>query len=436
MQKNQFSLLKSQRFVPLFIVQFLGAFNDNVFKHALVIWLSYQAITYSDLNAEKMISLAAGLFILPFFLFSATAGKLADKYEKSRLIRHIKWVEIVLMIAATVAFYAHSVTGLMIILFGLGTQSSFFGPLKYGILPEHLRKTELISGNAWISSATFLAILLGTLTGGLLILAQNGIGIISSIILTCSIIGYLSSLAIPHTQAQDSRLNISLNIFKETSTILKQAKKDPLIWLCIIGISSFWFLGATLLSQIPIYCKNILNADEQIVILLLVLFSLGIGVGSLSCNRLLKGKINAKFTLLSVLVTSLFGLDLYLVSQQMITSTAPFLFTDLSLSLQQWRVLVDITIVAMAGGVYVVPLYAILQQQAEQTQKARTIAATNIINAIMMTCSALLCMLGYHIKLTVIDLFLGAFVGHAAIGCYVGKKLKKYHKKDSKGVGV
>jgi acyl-[acyl-carrier-protein]-phospholipid O-acyltransferase / long-chain-fatty-acid--[acyl-carrier-protein] ligase len=423
MIKNQFSLFKTRRFFPLFIVQFFGAFNDNVFKNALVIMLTYKLADQLNFNPEIIVSLAAGLFILPFFLFSATAGKIADKYEKSRLIQFIKYAEVALMVGASIGFYLNSIFILMIILFGLGAQSSFFGPIKYGILPEHLKEDELISGNGLISSGTFLSILLGTLIGGLLILASNGIWVIAVITIGSSLLGLAGSFLIPKTKNQDDSLTISLNFIKETITVLKDAKKTRSIFLSIFGISWFWFVGATLLAQFPIYTKSVIGGDETIVTLILAVFSVGIGLGSLLCNRLLKGVVQATYVPFGAFCITVFSLDLFFASQSLSPPAELIHIGTFFQSFVHWRILFDLLFIAIAGGVYVVPLFAILQKNADDTHKSRTIAANNVVNALFMVASAVMCMLLFANGYSVIEIFLVLSILNALVGLYICKLL-------------
>ena len=303
--KNQTHLLRSQRFLPLFITQFFGAFNDNVFKNAFLIWFTYDVATKLNMEAQLMVTIASGLFVLPFFLFSALAGQIADKFKKSKIVRIIKVAEIVIMIFAFVGFYFENIYLLLLLVFLMGVHSTFFGPIKYSLLPETLKDNELVSGNALIEGGTFLAILLGTILGGVVIRSENGIEIICASVVLFAVIGYVASLFIPKTPISDSDLKIGLNIFSQTWKIIGFAKKENTVWLSIIGISWFWFIGLTFLSQFPIYTKNIINGDEFIVTLFLSIFSIGIGVGSVMCNKLLRGQINGKLVPLGSIGISL-----------------------------------------------------------------------------------------------------------------------------------
>ena len=254
--QNQTHLLKTKRFLPLFITQFLGAFNDNMYKNAMVILITYVAAEKTGMNATLMVTAAAGIFILPFFVFSAIAGQWADKLEKSGLIRKIKIVEIVIMLIGATGFYLESVSILMATLFLMGTQSAFFGPLKYSILPDHLKEEELIGGNALIETATFLAILIGTLVGGLLVLTDGGLVIVSVLVITLALLGFVSSLFIPKTEPADPDLIIGYNLITEAIKIVKDSHQGREVFLSIIGISWFWLVGATYLSRVPSFCKR------------------------------------------------------------------------------------------------------------------------------------------------------------------------------------
>ncbi len=271
MQESQFHLLKTKRFLPLFITQFLGAFNDNLFKNALVILITYVIADRAGMNPQVLVTMAAGVFILPFFLFSATAGQLADKYEKSHLIRIIKLVEIFLMIGAGIGFYFESPYFLLSVLFLMGTQSTFFGPIKYGILPEQLREDDLIGGNGIIESGTFIAILLGTIFGGLLILSDSGSTLISTMIVLVAISGWLISFQIPRTRPADPTLSVNYNFITETWNMISHARKNREVFLSILGISWFWLVGATFISQFSNYSKITLGGDEQVYTLLLTM---------------------------------------------------------------------------------------------------------------------------------------------------------------------
>jgi len=389
--ENQYHLIKSRRFLPLFLTQFLGAFNDNVFKNALLIWITYTVAGRSGYNAQIVVTIAAGLFILPFFLFSATAGQLADKYEKSRLIQIIKLVEIILMILCSVGFKLGNVVILMTVLFLMGGQSAFFGPLKYSILPTHLRKEELIGGNAIIEAGTFLSILAGTIWGGLLICTDNGVDIISATVILVAVAGWLSSMYIPRAEPAERTLKISYNIFKETWSIIQYTRGKRDVFLSILGISWFWFVGATFLAQFPTYTKSVIGGNEQVVTLFLAAFSIGIGAGSMLCNKLLRGEINAKYVPAGALGMAVFTVDFFFASRNVgVVNARELIGVTLFLtSFNNLRIIIDLVLISLCAGIYIVPLYATLQSRSEASHLSRVIAGNNVINAIFMVFSAI-----------------------------------------------
>lgn len=389
MTETQYHLLKTRRFLPLFVTQFFNAFNDNVFKNAFVILITYK-ISQSESYEQFMISVIGGVFILPFFLFSATAGQIADKYEKSRLIRIIKTAEIFIMVIASIGFYFNNLTLLLTTLFLLGTHSTFFGPIKYSILPEHLYRSELIGGNALIEAGTFVAILIGQILGGSLILGPNGITFISIALLSISLLGLSSSLFIPTTKRAAPNITVSFNIIRETWRIIKLTSQKRINLIAILGISWFWFIGATFITQFPTFVKEYLHSSASIFTLFLTTFSLGIGIGSLLCNTLLKGKITAKYVPYAILAMSLFIIDIYLSSKQIRqTPTHLLSLSEFLIRPNNIRILLDILLLTISGGLFVVPLYALLQESSDESIRSRVIACNNIINAIFMVGSSL-----------------------------------------------
>jgi acyl-[acyl-carrier-protein]-phospholipid O-acyltransferase/long-chain-fatty-acid--[acyl-carrier-protein] ligase len=407
METNQFSLLKTSRFLPLFLTQFFGAFNDNVFKNALVILITYQLSSHLNVNPEILITIAAGIFILPYFLFSATAGQLADKYEKTRLIRLTKFAEVIVMLLACAGFYLQSVSLLLFVLFLLGTQATFFGPMKYSILPDHLKTSELIAGNAFLESGTFLAILLGTILGGILASFKIGSLLVSIFTLLIAFAGLISSFAIPVARVNAPDLKLNPNILDESLKIIRNTFSNHELYLCIMAISWFWLIGATYLSQFPSYAKDVLNAESTVVTLFLATFTAGIGLGSMLCNRLLKGAIHATYVPLAALGITIFGIDLVFASSKITTSTGELvsLFQFLSHA-SSWRILFDLLMLAACGGIYIVPLYAMLQHESKPENRSRAIACNNIINAIFMVIASLATsfMLFLHFSVTAVFL--------------------------------
>lgn len=408
MLHSQLALLRKRRFLPLFITQLLGAFNDNVFKNALVILITFELAARSGSDPKLMVTAAAGIFILPFFLFSATAGQLADRYDKARVIRLVKLIEIVLMLGAAAGFYLQSANFLLCILFLMGAQSAFFGPLKYAILPDHLARDELISGNGLIQAATFLAILLGTLVGGLFILARDGTMIISFLVVSLAITGWLASRAIPATGCAAPELRIRINFMAETWSLIAYSIRHRGILLPMLAVSWFWLVGATFLAQLPTFGKISLGGDEGVVTLLLMVFSVGIGAGSLLCNRLLRGEIQLTYVPFGALGISLFALELYfaVTGSQPVQAGSAVGATQFLSDWSGWRVVLDMFLIAASGGIYVVPLNAAIQARSEQAHRARNIATVNIMNALFMVISAVASALLLVLDFTVPELFL------------------------------
>lgn len=410
---SNLALLKSKKFLPLFITQFFGAFNDNVFKNAFLIWFTYDAALKLNMNAGLMVTIASGLFILPFFLFSALAGQIADKYEKSKLVQIIKIAEIFIMIFCFFGFYFENIFLLLTLLFLMGVHSTFFGPLKYSLLPENLKDNELVSGNAMIEGGTFLAILLGTIFGGIVVRSQGGITIISVSVALFAIVGWLSSRFIPKSPIGDPNLKISFNIFSKTWEIIKHAKKEETVWLSIIGISWFWFIGITFLSQFPIYTKEIIKGDEYIVTLLLSIFSIGIGIGSVMCNKLLKGQINGRLVPFgSIGMTS--GIAIFCIASYFYNSSVEthelFGITEfLSASIMSWLIILGLFGISISAGIYIVPLYAIMQHRSEEKYLSRIIAANNVTNALFMVLSSISIVMLFNFKFNLLEIF--ALVG-------------------------
>lgn len=426
MSGNLFHLLKTKRFAPLFVTQFLGAFNDNVFKNALVFLITYKiAIDQGWDNVQVIVPLAGGIFIAPFFLFSSLAGQLSDKLEKSRLIRIIKFAEIILMALASYGFYVEDVMLLMVTLFLMGTQSAFFGPLKYSILPEHLKKDELIGGNALIEMGTFLSIILGLIVGGVLILTDSGPVIISIMVISVAIGGFVASFSIPKTIPVATDLKINFNIIQETMNIVRDSRRDWRIFMSILGISWFWFFGLTFLAQFPTFSREVIGADEGVGTLFNCAFSIGIGLGSYICDRLLKGEIHAIYVPLAAILMTFFSVDLYFASQNFVGGDGARLINvgQFMSHLANIRILLDMVLIAVCGGVYIVPLYAIVQTRSAPKKRSRMIASTNIINSLFMTISAIGSAFLIGIGFTIPEVFLTVAIMNAFVAIYICKLL-------------
>lgn len=423
MAKSQFSLFGTRRFLPLFLTQFLGAVNDNLFKNALVLLILYDIADKAGLNGQVLVTAAAGIFILPFFLFSATAGQCADRFEKSALIKWIKAAEIGVMGLGAASILLGDVTFQIGVLFLMGTQSAFFGPVKYSILPDHLHGHEIIAGNALVEAGTFAAILIGTIAGGLLILRPDGASIVPIGMVGLAVAGFTASLFVPKAPAPAPDLAISPNIAAETWRMIKAAKTRRDIFLSILGISWFWLVGATFLAQIPAFAKDVLGTDETVVTLFLTLFSVGIALGALLCNRLLKGEVSAKYIPLGALGMTLFILDLYWATHA-VAATSPLINAKVFMGQAgNWRIIGDLLGVSVSAGLFIVPLYAILQTRGDSTERSRIIAANNILNAAFMVFGAVAASAMLAADVSVPMVFLVVAITNGLVAIYICRLL-------------
>ncbi|MBS0555223.1 MAG: MFS transporter [Proteobacteria bacterium] len=417
---RQFELITQRRFLPFFLTQFLGAFNDNVYKNALVVLLTFQSVRYTTMAPGVLVNLCAGLFILPFFLFSATAGQIADKYEKSRLIRFTKLLEIVVMLLACAAFALDSLGLMLVSLFLMGAQSTLFGPVKYAILPQHLREDELVGGNALVESGTFIAILIGTLAGGIVIALPQGTLWASIAVVALAVLGYLTSRGVPVAPAASPDLRINWNPVTETCRNLAFTRGNRTVFLSILGVSWFWFYGAVFLSQFPAYAKDVLGGNEHAVVMLLAVFSVGIGIGSLLCERLSGGHVELGLVPFGSIGMSLFALDLWWSSPAAALASGGAL--PLATVLAQpgaWRALFDLVAIGIFGGFFIVPLYALIQSRSEPEHRSRIIAGNNILNALFMVVAAGMGAGLLAAGLSVPQLFLVTALLNAAVAIYI-----------------
>lgn len=385
------AFLLSQRFIPLFITQYFGAFNDNTLKGAVIILITYHLTEISGTSANMLVSLAAAVFILPFFIFSSLAGQLADKFDRAKLTRFIKLFEIMIMVLASIGFIIHSVWFLIAVLFASGVHSAFFGPIKYALLPQHLYPNELLQGNAYIEAGTFLAILLGTIAGSVLIQQTFGTYIVSFILILCSIFGYMSSRFIPESPGPAPILSINYNIFQETIRIIRYSRVNNDVFLSIMCISWFWFIATTYVTQLPIFAKNYLHTQASIVTLFLTVFSIGVAIGALLCGKILRRAIKSVYVPAAAFGMSLFMIDLYFCSTDPIYFNLPALLsTQQFLNMQtSWRIIFDLLLMAVCAGIYIVPLYTMMQHSSDKNYLARIIAANNVFNALFMVLAAL-----------------------------------------------
>ncbi|MCE7535002.1 MFS transporter [Aliivibrio fischeri] len=385
---KQAKLLTQRRFLPYFLTQSLGAFNDNIFKNTLLLFVAFASVDSLPISSNLFINLAAGLFILPFFLFSAFAGVLADKYEKSAFIRKVKLAEIIIMLFGAIAFVLKDFTLLLILLFLMGTQSAFFGPVKYALLPQQLKEDELVSGNALVETGTFLAILFGTIGAGIIASQENAQYIAAGAVLLFAVLGYLSSRFIPYAKAIDPTLSFRWRPIQQTRNTISIAKKDSSVFLAIMGISWFWFLGASYLTQFPNYTHHFLNDNAITVSVLLALFSVGIAVGSLACDVLSKHRVELGIIPLGSLGITIFGFNLFLATPANPIHTTDFF--EILTHPDLFSVFVNLFFLGVSGGIFIVPLYTLIQKRPQAKHRSQIIAANNIYNAIFMVTSAIL----------------------------------------------
>ena len=390
--KNNEHLLSTRRFLPMFITQFFGALNDNVYKQALLLVITYGWINQQAADVSTLNNLAALLFILPYFIFSATAGQIADKFERSQLIRGIKVLEIVIMLIGSAGFLLGNLWLLLLALFMMGTHSTFFGPIKYAILPEILKPNELMSGNALFQSGTSIAILIGMILGGAVIsVSQGNLIWISLTVVIISVLGYLSSRFILKQQVSSPDLKIDWNFFRTSFQTLQYAKSLPLIFMILLGNSWYWFYGATYLTQIPQLTQQNLHASENVVSLLLTFFSVGIGVGSLLCRRIGGSEVNIKMVPIGAIGLTLFAFYLALSLAYVPERTGAMMnVADMfNHGAIYYHVMLAVTLLGISGGFYIVPLYAMMQAYSPRSHRARVVAANNILNAVFMVSSAI-----------------------------------------------
>ena len=389
-EHSQFNLLKQRRFAPFFYTQFLGAMNDNVFKNGMIIFMAFGGMTLAGMDVNLLVNAAGAVFILPFVLFSAFAGQLADKYEKTRVIRGVKIFEIVVMVFGAVGFVTANLGVLFVALFAMGLHSTLFGPVKYAIMPQALARDELVGGNALVESGTFVAILVGTIAGGVLVaMMPSGPMIVAVATIFIALLGYLVSRSIPTSAATDPALKLNWNPFTETAANLRLATKNIVVWRSMLGISWLWFYGAMLLNQFANMSKDVLGGNAEVATFLLATFAVGVAVGSLLCERLSGKKVEIGLVPFGSIGMSVFAIDLYFATKGLhpVGQSGAMEFIAKS---EHWRVVIDLFLLSVSGGLYSVPLYALIQERSDQSHRSRIFAANNILNAIFMVVSALL----------------------------------------------
>ncbi len=393
---NPFKLFRYPQFWPYYLTQFLRVFNDNLFKNALVMIFTYKLAADGEYDTATLLSLQAGLFILPFFIFSTLGGQFADKWDKSKLSQNIKLCEVALAMVGGIALFMHSVPLLLAVLFGFGTLSAFFGPVKYSILPDLLKRQELLAGNGLVEAGTLMAVLLGTIAGGLLPLADNGEIWTTALVVAMAVGGYWSSRRIPTIKPHSPELKISYNIPVDIWKLLRQSQTYPDVWRCILVISWFWFLAAAVVTYLPLLTKQELGGNEHVTTIFFVIFSIGIAAGSILCNRLLRGQISHRIAAIAGLFISIGMIDLYWTISHWPTVLDNAALLDIGgfyNLIPAWRISLDLTVISVAGGAFIVPLYTVLQTKSPEESRARMIAANNIVNAVFMVATSVISLL-------------------------------------------
>ncbi len=427
--RSQFVLLRERRFLPFFLTQFLGALNDNVLRNGLIFLFTFHAVTVADLAPSLMVNLSAGLFILPFFLFSAIAGQLADKYDKALLMRRVKLAEIVLMLAAAFAVTAAHAGALLALVFLMGLQSTMFGPVKYSILPQTLSESEIVGGNGLVEGGTYLAIILGLMLGGLAAAADGpGSLPLALLLVGFAVAGYAASRYIPEAPPPEPDLALRWNPFTETLRIMRFAGEDRSVLLAILGISWFWSFGFVALSVLPVYAAEILRGDPGVATVLLMAFAVGIALGALLCERLSAHRIELGLVPIGALGLTVFALDVYLARPTALAALAvePAGIVAIFAREGTLRVFIDFLLLGLFGGLFSVPLYALVQERSAVLHRSRIIAANNIINALFMVLAAGLALAALAAGLSLPALFLALAAVNALVAVYLCVTLPEF----------
>jgi 1-acyl-sn-glycerol-3-phosphate acyltransferase len=423
---GQFALLTQRRFGPFFWVQFFGAGNDNIFKFAFTVLVTYQ-LQVSWLPPAMAGLVIGALFIFPYLIFSATSGQLADKYPKEVLIRFVKNLEIAIMLLAGWGFMQQNVPVLLGCVFLMGLHSTLFGPVKFAYLPQHLSERELTGGNGMVEMGTFVAILLGNVAGGLLIaMPLVGPTYVAAACLLLAIVGRALAQAVPVSPATDPALRINWNPFTETWRNLKLAHGNVVVFRSLLGISWMWFFGAVFLSQFPSFARDVLHGNEQVASLLLVVFSIGIGIGALLCEILSRRHVEIGLVPLGAIGMSVFSIDLYFASHSLPPSTAALALGPFMAVAAHWRVLADLALLSLFAGIYSVPMYALIQMRSQPTHRARIIAANNILNALFMIGSSVLAGALLSAGVSIPQLFLLVGLANAVVAFYIFMLVPEY----------
>jgi 1-acyl-sn-glycerol-3-phosphate acyltransferase len=417
-EHSQFTLLGKRRFAPFFATQALGAFNDNAFRQGMVVLIGFHlGLSIDAVSFYAMI--APAVFILPFFLFSASAGQIAEKFEKTRLIRYVKLFEIAAMLMAVYAFHAHQVWLLFVVLFLMGLHSTVFGPIKYAILPQALRPEELVGGNGLVEMGTSMAVLIGMMAGGsLMALGDFGASAASILVVGVAVVGYLVSRAIPPAPATAPDLKFNWNPASETLRVMRYVVKDRTIFNAILGISWFWFFGTVFTAQLPAYTQTFLGGGEGVLNLTLALFSVGVGVGSLLCERLSGHKVEIGLVPFGSIGMTVFAADLYF-ARPLAATTHGLSVSEFVLAAGSLHIIIDLILIGLFAGLFIVPLFALVQSRTERSELSRVIAGNNILNAMFMVVSAGLGLGLTALGLSIPQIFLCVAVLNAAVAIYI-----------------
>lgn len=423
---NQFALLRQRRFAPFFWTQFAGAANDNLFKFAFTVMVTYQ-LSVQWLQPAMAGLVIGALFILPFLLFSATAGQITDKLEKTRIIRFVKDFEIVVMLIAAAGFVMGNAAILLACVFLMGLHSTLFGPVKFAYLPQALSERELTGGNGMVEMGTFVAILLGNVAGGLLVaMPEVGHTAVAVVCVALAVLGRVVAQWIPKAPATDPHLVVNWNPISETWRNLRLAHGNIVVFRSLLGISWMWFFGAVFLSQFPSFAKEVLHGNEQVASLLLVVFSVGIGVGSLLCEVLSRRQVEIGLVPLGAIGMSVFAIDLYFASRGLQAYASPLGAVEFLREPAHWRVMLDLLLLSLFAGLYSVPMYALIQLRSQPTHRARIIAANNILNALFMIASSVMAGALLAAQFTVPQIFLFTGIANAVVAFYIFMLVPEY----------
>ncbi len=408
------SFFTQQRFFPYFCTQFLGVFNDGIYKNALFIFIGYHLVLE---NEGLLLNIAAIAFILPFFIFGSTAGQLADKYEKSFLIKRIKLAEIVIVSVGSIALYSGSVYFMLVILFALGVQSAFFGPIKYSILPQQLAENEILTGNAYVEAGTFVSLLLGIVVGGFLASDLSYLPILAGTLIVTALLGWATSTKIPSAKPSAPDLKISFNVWQSSKSIVRETRKNKPVFLSILAISWFWFFGSIVLTQFPIFAEHVLYGNAKVATVTIAIFTVGIGLGAFACAALSKGRVEVGLMPIGAIgitiFTWMFGNTDLPPSDQLRSLTELFAVPGI------WSVIFNMMMISFSCGLFIVPMYTFMQVRSEEAQRSRTIAVNNIINAIFMVFAGILAASMLALDYNILDIFKVVAISNALVTLYI-----------------